>query len=139
MRQKEVCQKINFILGDDRFNMLRERSRILMNMNSDGDENDLKTDETDIQRYVEFALDMFRQVHSENEHNDEQKDIAQNDLESIYLFAELVALLPKEDLREIILAELETIISRLEGNKKGKKKGTGLPELNEDDFEEKFV
>jgi hypothetical protein len=62
----------------------------------------------------------------------------------LYLFSELVALLPNEQLREEILNEVELVVGRSQSESSDQSlsksnQSSALPELNDDELEEKFV
>jgi len=140
MRQIDVSRRLIFVLGEERFTALKEKSSFLM-----GVENVDYEIQSSTKKYVKFSLDLFKSACAENQNSQRpyedmgKKERLKQDLDFMYLFSELVALLPKEEVREFVLAEIEIVIERLEG-KENKKQNRGiLPELREEDLEEKFV
>lgn len=137
LRQIDVSRRLKSVLGDDRFNVLKERSAFLMNV----DTLDYEI-QSEIQKFVKYALDTFKNANAEiNSQIDgtSKAEKSKEELEFMYLFSELVALLPKVEVRECALNEVEIVISRMEGKKTTKTKGSTLPELLEEELDEKFV
>ena len=132
LRQIDVSRRMKVILGDDGFNLLKQESGFLMTATCVDYE--LKDS---IHSYVQYAFRLFKSANAEKQN--EQASPKQQDLESMYLFSELVALLPREDMREYVLTEVESLIARLEGKKQKPQKGSALPDLIEEEIEEKFI
>ena len=152
LRQIEVSKRLKMVLGERHFTILKEQSRILIESKSKQLDQVFDTKDVEIQNYVKFALHLFHETYPSidqtnvafNDEDDKsiQKKQKQNDLDFMFLFSELVALLPAEKLRESILAEIETLVAQFEGKSvktSQKLRDVILPKLNEDDIEEKFV
>lgn len=145
-RQQQVTRQIKMLLSnnDAYYVALKQRSKSLLAKSSDDD---------DVREYVSFVLKLFRDAYAppDNIVNDTE-DRDNNDttfvryqLECMELFSELVALLPNNNLqlRERVLSRVESVVARLEGktnsNNTKATASSELPQLNEDDLEEKFV
>mmetsp|Transcript_26752 Transcript_26752/g.55049 ORF Transcript_26752/g.55049 Transcript_26752/m.55049 type:complete len:210 (+) Transcript_26752:93-722(+) len=95
-----------------------------------------------VNNYVKSVVALYYDARNERKtsRNDENYDI----VTFLYLFSDLVALMPKENSREVILKEIEAVINRTirsdETLKKNANRNTpALPELKESELEEKFV
>lgn len=130
-RQAEISDQINLVLGDERFAALKSLSSSLLHP-----VDSLVPDDEELDQYLKSAQDIFRVA------REEAAQIPQDEIESLDMISELVALLPNDDLRERILGSIEAKVFRLEKrlSKAGSSGGTReLPELKESDVEEQFV
>eukprot|EP00566_Odontella_aurita_P012733 CAMPEP_0113547322 /NCGR_PEP_ID=MMETSP0015_2-20120614/12291_1 /TAXON_ID=2838 /ORGANISM="Odontella" /LENGTH=470 /DNA_ID=CAMNT_0000447863 /DNA_START=130 /DNA_END=1542 /DNA_ORIENTATION=+ /assembly_acc=CAM_ASM_000160 len=125
-RQSEVSDQIKFVLGDERFAVLKSLSSALLSRVPMDDELD---------NYLKSAQGVFRLAREETTH------IPRDEIESLDLISELVALLPDDDLRQRILCKIEIKTARLEGRpqKGGSNSAQELPDLKESDIEEQFI
>lgn len=129
-RQAEISDQIRFVLGDERFAVLKSLSSALLHPVGS-----LVPADDELDQYLKSAQNLFRMAREEAAH------IPRDEIESLDLISELVALLPNDDLRERILSKIEGKISRLEGRlpKVGSLGTSELPELQESEIEEQFV
>jgi hypothetical protein len=86
---------------------------------------------------AEVNVDVADSAEFDTEEESSQVEI----IHFLYLFSELVMLLPNELWREAILAEVESAVKSKEGDSSTtrERQTSSLPELNEDELEEKFV
>ena len=131
-RQVEVSNRIQLILGQDRFASLKELSSDLILYQALPNKND-------IERYVNAVLQLFR---------DARSDVCpvpsllvpSTDVRDLDLFSELVAFLPNSNYRPVILMEISSVMHGLEvKNKNESRRDDQLPELKEDELMESFV
>ena len=142
LRQVEILKEMHTILGEMRVATLKEMSSNLLRKEWDSEE---------VKDYVKRVLMLYFDAQKEREDNgsdvanalDEEKEDAFDIIYFLNLFSDLVALLPDERLRGEVLLEVESVINRnqeTEGNSSDKtSQPSALPELNEDELEEKFV
>ena len=161
IRQAELVKQIKLVLGESLFSALKEISTQIQQVNHTQGEK-LAVEQRDIEAYVDNAISLFQRSISEDisthTHNEEKDGSAEvvaqsksgnrrkmTSLEYLDLFSSLVALLPDEKLREIILNQIEIKIKLLSNHKQGRRGNKtsstdiDLLELNEDDLSEKFV
>ena len=135
-RQTQILTEMNAIIQEQRLSVLKDLSSQLMH-----------SDDTDgVKDYVKRVVGLY---HDAKQEKDESSSIEDEEFEDIvdflYLFSDLVALLPDDNtiLREEILNEVESVIKRSLGEDSQEATHTSqsgeLPELNEEDLEEKFV
>ena len=131
-RQVEVSNRIQLILGQDRFASLKELSSDLILYQALPNKND-------IERYVNAVLQLFR---------DARSDVCpvpsllvpSTDVRDLDLFSELVAFLPNSNYRPVILMEISSVMHGFEvKNKNESRRDDQLPELKEDELMESFV
>jgi len=142
LRQTEVLKEMRSILEKTRVAALKEMSSNLIR--SDWDSEAVKD-------YVKRVLMLYFDAEKEKDDNEgvlaNASDVENEDaIDVIYflnLFSDLVALLPDENLRGEVLLEVESVIYRNQktgGNSSSNtSQPSALPELNEDEIEEKFV
>lgn len=151
-RQMEILNELNLILEAGRLAVLKDLSSQLVRS---GDE---WTPE-DVRGYVKRVVGLYHDAKNEKmadltsiEEDEEVTDDDESDefieiVQFLYLFSDLVALLPEQRLREDILNEVESAISRsIRDGDASSSSGVvtsnqphALPELNDEDLEEKFV
>lgn len=150
-RQAELVKHIKIILGESLFSALKEMSTQLQQINKAQGEK-LAVEQRHIEAYVDNAISLFQRsicedtsTHTSNEEKEGSTEIGRKmtSLEYLDLFSSLVALLPDEKLREMILNQIEIKIKLLSLHKQGrrgnKKSDVNLLELNEEDLSENFV
>jgi uncharacterized protein (UPF0248 family) len=139
-RQLEITNELTRVLGDNRVGELKTLSSTLVNNEWDADE---------VKDYVKHVLGLYYDTKREFYKKDdcglseEVKDFI-DVVDFLYLFSELVALLPNEQLREEILNEVELVVGRSQSESSDQSlsksnQSSALPELNDDELEEKFV
>jgi uncharacterized protein (UPF0248 family) len=165
-RQREVSQRIQLFLGKQRFAALKELSDQLrttttsMSQEQTTEQQSIGTSSDTTQSYVHTCYALFQEAAAD----ELELESHSNDLHCLEMFSELVALLPDEELRELILVEILKLQTKLTGNNDTtsnndssgngnmKKKSGGkqqphspvptpapLPELLETDLDETFV
>ena len=139
--QIEILKELDVILAESRLVVLKDLSSQLMH--------DDKWDTEGVRNYVKRVVSLYHDAKrekieslAENEEDEEFTEI----VDYLCLFSDLVALLPDALLREEILKEVELVIIRSLGestasstDSKPPSQPVTLPELNEDDLDEKFV
>ncbi|KAL7484890.1 hypothetical protein ACHAW6_010501 [Cyclotella cf. meneghiniana] len=151
MRYAEIVEEITIILGDDRVDRFKRLLTNLMEENGDA---------IAAREHVRSLVGLFHEatnVPSATEIIREKADVDVPDdretdepsrvqmVDFLYLFLELVALMPNERSRETILVEVETVVNRYSkqndssASSANAKDTDRLPELREEDLEEKFV
>ena len=142
LRQTEVLKEMRSILEETRVTTLKEMSSNLIRSEWDGEA---------VKDYVKRVLMLYFDAEKEKDDNegvlanasDEEKEDAIDVIYFLNLFSDLVALLPDENLRGEVLLEVESVIYRNQktgGNSSSNtSQPSALPELNEDEIEEKFV
>ena len=135
-RQAQVAQRLQQILGMERFAQLKDLSKDIQ----------LKSQETDVslmghvEVYVQDALKLFRQVRNDPSASLDPTLIPMSEYEAMDSLSEIVALLPDTNLRTTILTELSRQMRRATGKKDPVvNQERALPEINEDDITETFV
>eukprot|EP00546_Thalassionema_frauenfeldii_P002049 CAMPEP_0178937986 /NCGR_PEP_ID=MMETSP0786-20121207/26078_1 /TAXON_ID=186022 /ORGANISM="Thalassionema frauenfeldii, Strain CCMP 1798" /LENGTH=413 /DNA_ID=CAMNT_0020616651 /DNA_START=239 /DNA_END=1480 /DNA_ORIENTATION=+ len=131
-RQRNVTNRIQQILGDEKFNVLKQLSNNLQEQHKEQSENTRR----DATAYVEATLKIFQEIRLDPTNSSEPASIPQTDRDALESISELVALLPDSTLRPIILQEISNTIERMDGKKVSKME---VVELNEDDLAETFV
>jgi uncharacterized protein (UPF0248 family) len=124
-RQKEVSDRIQRILGMERFGVLKELSSNLTQKHNGS--------QKQVEAYVQASLDIFRQVRKE----DPQPWIPATDADALDVFSELAALLPDGTMRAAILTEISSRVSKSQPN--SSVTNHVLPELKEEELTETFV
>ena len=136
-RQAQILTEMNAIIQEQRLSVLKDLSSQLMH-----------SDDTDgVKDYVKKVISLY---HDAKQEKDESSSIEDGEfidiVDFLYLFSDLVALLPDDNttLREDILNEVESVIKRSLGDDSQEATHIGgqsgeLLELNEEDLEEKFV
>ena len=159
-RRAEVTQRLQQILGLERFGALQELSNDLLLLSSPSrtSSNDptLSPPKLEVEKYVRAALDIFREVRENPAVSLMPQAIPRSDVEALDTLSELlVALLPDAPaLRAVILDELSTRLQQQLGGTKVNKPDrskTGvtvsatavfnrpLPEIREEDLTETFI
>jgi len=135
--QTQILTEMNAIIQEQRLSVLKDLSSHLMH-----------SDDTDgVKDFVERVVGLY---HDAKQEKDESSSIEDGEfidiVDFLYLFSDLVALLPDDNttLREDILNEVESVIKRSLGDDSQEATHIGgqsgeLLELNEEDLEEKFV
>jgi uncharacterized protein (UPF0248 family) len=145
-RYLEMVNEITALLGEERVSEMKRMTAILL---------EREVDLVSVRDYIKAVMRLYYEASSDFDAAEDQEDSADDqsvDEESkksdqtpiihfLYVFSELVVVLPNENWREAILAEVETIVKSKEGvSKPVNSESTGrLPELKEEDLEEKFV
>lgn len=129
-RQMEVSNRVQQILGDQRYVMLKELSLSLRN------DQDLLT-KKELQTYVNTALQLFRDARGDP--GQDPSIVPSTDGAALDVFSELVAMLPDPNLRPAILTEISSVLNGLEVKSKSSNRQDLLPELDEEDLTETFV
>jgi uncharacterized protein (UPF0248 family) len=152
LRQMDILNELSLIMEEGRLGTLKELSSQLVRS---GD----KWTPEDVRGYVKRVVGLYHDAKNEKlaeltsiEEDDEVTDDDESDefieiVQFLYLFSDLVALLPEQRLREDILNEVESVITRsLRDGDASSSSGVAtsnqphaLPELNDEDLEEKFV
>ncbi|KAL7544854.1 hypothetical protein ACHAWF_008218 [Thalassiosira exigua] len=125
--QIEILKELNLILTEQKVDVLKDLSSRLVQSQWDTDQ---------VKGYVQTVLSLYYEAKREKE--DEFIEV----VDFLGLFSDLVALLPNELLREDILKEIESVATRkLRENVPAAKTidPVALPELKEDELEEKFA
>ena len=145
LRQIEVLRQMNLIIEEKRVSTLKEISSQLMH--------DDEWDTNSVKDYVKGVVSLYHDAKREKETEEcgEPEECTTDIIDFLYLFSDLVALLPdkQQQLREEILKDVELVIRRslgenstsssLQKTSVGQIRGGQLLELNEDDLDEKFV
>eukprot|EP00581_Thalassiosira_minuscula_P002334 CAMPEP_0183748412 /NCGR_PEP_ID=MMETSP0737-20130205/67755_1 /TAXON_ID=385413 /ORGANISM="Thalassiosira miniscula, Strain CCMP1093" /LENGTH=476 /DNA_ID=CAMNT_0025984135 /DNA_START=319 /DNA_END=1750 /DNA_ORIENTATION=- len=138
-REMQILGELNLILGEMRMDVLKELSSQLLH-------NQWETEE--IRDYVKRVVGLYHDAKRGNEQDDsiegslETKADFIEVVDFLYVLSDLVALLKDALLREEILKELEVAINRSlgeSGSSTTMQPGATLPELKEEDLDEKFV
>lgn len=148
LRQVEILKEMRSILEETRVAMLKEMSSDLIHSDWDSE---------GVRDYVKRVLTLYFDAQKEREENenlvankDDEKEDAIGVIYFLNLFSDLVALLPDETLRGEVLMEVESVLNRNQesGDNSSDKTSqssdktsqpSALPDLNEDEIEEKFV
>lgn len=146
-RQKQVTERVCQILGPDRYDVFKEKSKELQATLEDPAASAKKEAEV----YVKESLALFRQAQEDelqvSNSNLGSNLMPQNEMESVECLSELVALSPNAALRQSVLAELSVVLGQLNGKSAATqsplRSGIGvsreLPELLEEDLTETFI
>mmetsp|Transcript_5214 Transcript_5214/g.13041 ORF Transcript_5214/g.13041 Transcript_5214/m.13041 type:complete len:269 (+) Transcript_5214:217-1023(+) len=132
--QMEILNDLNVVLEERRVTALKDLSSQLIH-----DEWDIEGVRDYVKRVVGLYYDAKR------DRDAEVKEDTIEVVEFLHLISDLVALLPDALLREEILKEVEAVISRSQGENAVSSVAStpsqpgALPELSEEDLEEKFV
>eukprot|EP00986_Skeletonema_menzelii_P019899 scaffold29533_cov166-Skeletonema_menzelii.AAC.4 len=141
LRQVEILKEMRPILEETRIATLKQMSSNLIHSEWDSE---------GVKDYVKRVLMLYFDAQKEREENEsvvannvEEKEDAFGVIHFLHLFSDLVALLPDETLRGEVLVEVESVINRnqetgLDSSDKTSQPSE-LPDLNEDEVEEKFV
>jgi uncharacterized protein (UPF0248 family) len=147
-RYVEMVEEITDILGEDGVREMKSMTSALL---------ERAVDVISVRDYVKSIIGLYYDANRGDvdadeslDATDEEEEKDEDDLDSsdqapiihfLYVFSELVVLLPNELWREAILAEVETVLKSREGDSNSSSSdSTGrLPELKEDELEEKFV
>jgi uncharacterized protein (UPF0248 family) len=145
-RYAEMVREITDILGEDGVKEMKSMTSALL---------EREVDVISVRDYVKSIIGLYydanRRMDAEEsvddtaETYDDEEELDSSDqtpiIHFLYVFSELVVLLPNELGREAILAEVETVLKSKEGDSTSSSSDlTGrLPELKEDELEEKFV
>ena len=141
LRQVEILKDMRSILEETRVAMLKEMSSDLIHSDWDSE---------GVRDYVKRVLTLYFDAQKEREENEnvvsnteEEKEDAIGVIYFLNLFSDLVALLPDETLRGEVLVEVESVLNRNQDSGDNSSDITSqpsaLPDLNEDEIEEKFV
>jgi len=124
--QTLVLGKLEAILEESRMDKLKEMSSSLLH--------DAKRDSSNVRDYVKSAVGLYFDAKKNSAASQEGFH------DFLHLLSDLAALLPDESLREGLLKQIEVSILRSSDTSGAtSKRSVELPELNEDDIEEKFV
>ena len=144
-RYTEMVQEITRILGEDG---VKEMKRLT----SDMLENEV--DVVSVREYVKSIIGLYYAINVDPSVDEKSVDVAEEMVPEepdkadqspiihfLYIFSELAVLLPNELWREAILAEVETVLKSKEDKTDTTNTDSNgrLPELIEDELEEKFV
>ena len=138
-RQKLVADRIQQILGPERYKQLQDLSSDLQRQSMDP----TIPIASEIESYIKRSLELFRQVRNDPSLSRDPNQIPTSDILALEDFSELVAVLPDALLRELLLNQISLTMDRFEGknsNEKNKKAAVD-PKLvlQEDDLTETFV
>lgn len=144
-RYTEMVDEITDLIGEDGVNKMKSMaSELLVN----------EVDAVSVRNFVKSIIGLYYEanndVGSDESTDDESEELATEEPDMVdqtpivhflYVFSELVVLLPNELWREAILAEVETVLKSKEDNSDtiNNESNGRLPELKEDELEEKFV
>ena len=127
--QQIVLRKLEAILEESRMDALKEMSSRLLH--------DAERDDSNVRDYVKSVVGLYFDARKSSAAS--QEDFYEL-TDFLYLLSDLAALLPDESLREGLLKQIEASILRTSDNSSSTPSlSVELPELNEDDLEEKFV
>ena len=127
--QQIVLGKLEAILEESRMDALKEMSSRLLH--------DAERDDSNVRDYVKSVVGLYFDARKSSAAS--QEDFYEL-TDFLYLLSDLAALLPDESLREGLLKQIEASILRTSDNSSSTPSlSVELPELNEDDLEEKFV
>jgi len=142
LRQVEILKEMRTILEEKRVATLKEMSSNLIRSEWDNE---------GVKDYVKRVVILYFDAQKDREDDesdidnalDEEKEVAFDIIYFLNLFSDLVALLPDEPLRGEVLMEVQTVINRSQDTGDNSSDKTqqpiALPELKEDEIEEKFV
>jgi uncharacterized protein (UPF0248 family) len=134
-RQAEVSERIQRILGSDRFARLREISSTLLSRT-----NDETASKKEVENYVKVGLELFQQARDDPSISLDPTSIAMTDYLGLDALSELVALLPDSELRPMVLAELSLAMKRAAGKQVNVSDiKRELPVLRDEDLTETFI
>ncbi len=158
--QMEILNELNRILEERRLTVLKDLSSQLLiqrrgdkDWNSEGVRNYVKRvvglyhEATNDKRMAEFfsSVEEDAEIVTDDDDDDDGDDSIEI-VQFLYLFSDLVALLPDKLLREDILHEVESVIRRSQRDASqssriaaSRQPPHALPELIEEELEEKFV
>jgi len=138
--QIEILNELNSILEERRVDELKDLSKNLMHGEWDVD---------GVRDYVKRVVGLYhdaKRVNAENSDDDDEREEFTEIVDYLHLISDLVALLPYALLREEILNEVESVVRRCVGEGSetsvattASQPGGALPELKEEELEEKFV
>jgi uncharacterized protein (UPF0248 family) len=134
-RQAQVSDRLQIILGPERFGQLKELSSSLKSFATE------KTISTKIEaeNYVKACVDLFQQVRDNPSVSLDPSLIPMSNYEALDSLSELVALLPDSFLRPMILSELSLAMERAKGEKINVASQRELPVLLDEDLTETFI
>jgi protein subunit release factor B/uncharacterized protein (UPF0248 family) len=142
LRQVEILKEMRTILEEKRVATLKEMSSNLIRSEWDNE---------GVKDYVKRVVILYFDARKDREDDesdidnalDEEKEVAFDIIYFLNLFSDLVALLPDEPLRGEVLMEVQSVINRSQDTGDNSSDKTqqpiALPELKEDEIEEKFV
>lgn len=142
LRQVEILKEMRTILEEKRVATLKEMSSNLIRSEWDNE---------GVKDYVKRVVILYFDAQKDREDDesdidnalDEEKEVAFDIIYFLNLFSDLVALLPDEPLRGEVLMEVQSVINRSQDTGDNSSDKTqqpiALPELKEDEIEEKFV
>jgi uncharacterized protein (UPF0248 family) len=159
LRQNEILNELSMILEEKRLAVLKELSSQLIRGSNTSTPEDVRgyvkrvvglyyEANNEKQRMAEFASveEDAEDVTFDDDDDDDDSDDSIEIVQFLYLFSDLVALLPDKRLREEILHEVESVISRSQRDASSSFRAAAssgpqhaLPVLDEEDLEEKFV
>lgn len=160
LRQNEILNELSMILEEKRLAVLKELSSQLIRGSNTSTPEDVRgyvkrvvglyyEANNEKQRMAEFASveeDAGDVTFDDDDYDDDDSDDSIEIVQFLYLFSDLVALLPDKRLREEILHEVESVISRSQRDASSSFRAAAssgpqhaLPVLDEEDLEEKFV
>ena len=134
-RQQEVAWRLERALGPLNFAQLKKLSTTL---HAAAKEMAIVS-KKDVEEYVEKAQELFRNVRADPSQSPDPTLIPMSDFESLDMLSELVALMPQETTREVVLTEISTSMRIAEGKKVEIDKKRELPPIAEEDLTETFV
>jgi uncharacterized protein (UPF0248 family) len=143
-RQSEVSQRIRFTLGLSRFELLKQMSNDMLSRTREDRTISVKQE---AEKYVQSALDLFRQIRNDPSDSLQPSLIPLSDYEALENLSELVALLPDSSAstRQVILEEVALRMLQGEGRKVSSaaeyfaSQNRQLPELLEEELTETFT
>jgi len=144
-RYDEMVDEITGILGEDRVDEMKTMTAALLERG---------VDPVVTQQYVKSIIRLYYDSKDGNSAEIKDPTLPSDDslyqesdtshqaeiIHFLYIFSELVVLLQNEVWREAILAEVETVLkSKEDGSITSSESSSKLPELKDDELEEKFV
>ena len=136
-RYDEMVDEITGILGEDRVGEMKSMTAALL-------ERDV--DPVATRQYVKSIIRLYYDsidvdsIEINHETSSDDSSHKEPEIHFLYIFSELVVLLHNELWREAILAEVETVLKSKENKSSAPfESNSSLPELKDDELEEKFV
>lgn len=134
-RQGEVTIRLQKVLGSERFEELKAA---LASLHVSSKEAPV-VPKKEIEDYVEKSQNLFRDARTDPSSSPDPTIIPMSDFESLDMLSELVALMPDQSTRELVLTEISTAMKIAEGKKPVVPKNKELPQILEEELAETFV
>jgi uncharacterized protein (UPF0248 family) len=134
-RQAQVSDRLQNILGLERFGQLKELSTSLKSFAAEK----ATSTKGEVENYVQACVNLFQQVRNNPSASLDPSLIPTSDYEALDSLSELAALLPDSFLRPMILSELSLAMERAKGKKINVASQRELPVLLDEDLTESFI